>query len=330
MKGEGAMIKKLLILILATMVGGSIFSKPITAQEFPKKPIEIVCPFSAGASIDLMARLIADVAPKYLGQPMLVTNKTGGAGSLTAADIIKSKADGYKLAIMTTYYFGATAKTQKLPFDPNDLVPITNFMEFRFGLFVKGDSPWKTLDDLLDYARQNPNKIMWGHPGRGLSIYISALLIFRKAGVVTQDVPYKGSPKVLASLLGGHINAATGVLGTVKDHITAGTIRYLTVYSDNRYDIIPDVPTVVELGYPKAAIPSFVGLYAHKDTPEDIKQTLMDAFKKTFEDPDFKKGMNKVGEIPRYGGPDLMTKAIQQSEEVSVPILKEFGLYVGK
>jgi tripartite-type tricarboxylate transporter receptor subunit TctC len=324
------MIKRLLILILATMVGGSIFNQAVTAQEFPKKPIEIVCPFPAGASIDLTARLVADTAPKYLGQPMVVINKPGGAGTLTAADLIRSKADGYKLAIMTSYYFGATSKTQKLPFNPSDLVPITNLMEFRFGLYVKGDSPWKTLDDLLDYARKNPGNIKWGHPGRGLSIYISALSIFRKAGVETKDVPYKGSPQVLASLLGGHINVATGVLGTVKDHIAAGTIRYLTVYSDHRYSDIPDVPTVIELGYPEAAIPSFIGLYAHKDTPENIKQTLMVAFKKTYDDSDFQNGVKKIGEDPRYGGPDLMNTAIQKAEEVSVPILKEFGLYAGE
>jgi tripartite-type tricarboxylate transporter receptor subunit TctC len=323
------MFKKILLVILA-MSWGSILIQTAVAKDYPAKPIQIVCPYPAGASIDLMTRLVADIAPKFLGQPMVVINKPGGAGSLAAADVINAKPDGYKLATMASFYFGGTSKTQKLPFDPDDLVPIANFMEFRFGMMVKGDSPWMTLDDLLDYARKNPNKLNWGHPGRGVSIYMSALLIFRKAGVETSDVPFQGSPQVLAALLGRHIDASTGVYGTVKDHVKTGAIRYLTVYSDHRYDDLPDVPSAVELGYPEAAIPSFIGIYAHKDTPEAVKQTLMDAFKKTYDDPDFKKGIQKIGEEPRYGGPELMTEAIRKSEKVSVPILKEFGLYVGK
>jgi tripartite-type tricarboxylate transporter receptor subunit TctC len=325
------MIKKMLFIVtLGMMLHGSVLGQSATGKEFPTKTIEIICPYTAGSSIDLMSRLVADIAPKYLGQRVVVINKPGGAGSVTAADVISSKPDGYKLATMTSYYFGATAKTQKIPFNPNDLVPLANLMEFRFGMMVKGDSPWKTLDDLLDYARKNPGQLKWGHPGRAISIYISALLIFRKAGVETLDVPYQGSPNVLAALLGGHIDAATGVYGTVKDHVTAGKIRYLTVYSDRRYSDLPDVPCAVELGYPEAAIPSFIGLYAHKDTPEDIKQILMDALKKTYEDPEFKKGIEKLGEEPKYGDPGVMREAIRKSEEVSVPILKEFGLYVGK
>ena len=325
------MIRKIVFTVtLGMMLHGSILGQIAEGKEFPTKPIEIICPYPAGASIDLMSRLVADIAPKFLGQRIVVINKPGGAGSVAAADVISSKADGYKLATMASFYFGATAKTQKIPFDPDDLVPLTNFMEFRFGMMVRGDSPWKILDDLLDYARKNPGKLKWGHPGRGVSIYMSALLIFRKAGVETLEVPYQGSPNVLASLLGGHIDASTGVYGTVKDHVKAGKIRYLTVYSDQRYSDLPDVPCVVELGYPEAAIPSFIGLYVHKDTPEDIKQTLMDAFKRTYEDPEFKKGIEKIGEEPKYGGPELMREAIRKSEEVGVPILKEFGLYVGK
>jgi len=261
---------------------------------------------------------------------MVVINKPGGAGSTAAADVISSKPDGYKLATMSSFYFGATVKTQKVPFDPSDLVPIANFMEFKFGVIVKGDSPWKTLDDLLNYARKNPRKLKWGHPGRAVSIYMSQLLIFRKAGVDTVDVPHKGSPQVLTALLGGHIDAATSVYGTVRDHVKSGQIRYLTVYSDRRYDDLPDVPCVVELGYPEAAIPSLIGIYAHKNTPDDIKKILLDAFKKTFDDPAFKQGMAKIGEEPKFGGPEMMREAIRKSSEVGVPILKEFGLYVGK
>jgi tripartite-type tricarboxylate transporter receptor subunit TctC len=324
------MSNRLLILILAVVLNGTLLVQTATGKEFPEKPIEIICPYTPGGSMDIMSRLVADIAPKYLGQPLLVVNKPGAAGSIAAADVISSKPDGYKLITLTSFFLAATVKTQKVPFNPDDLVPIANLMEFKFGMIVKGDSPWKTLGDLLDYARKNPGQLRWGHPGRGISIHMSGLLIFRKAGVETVDIPYKGAPEVLASLLGGHIDAAASVYGAVRDHAKSGKVRYLTVFSDRRYGDASDVPCVVELGFPEAAVPSFVGLYARKNTPEDIKKTLMDALKKTFEEPEFKKGIEKLGEEPRYGGPEFMKEAIKKGGEVGLPILKELGLYVGK
>jgi tripartite-type tricarboxylate transporter receptor subunit TctC len=324
------MLKKLLILTLVMMLDGSILIQTVKGKEFPTKPIEIICPYTAGGSMDIMSRLVADIAQKFLRQPVVVVNKPGAAGSIAAADVISSKPDGYKLITMTSFFLAATVKTQKVPFDPDDLVPIANIVEYKFGMIVKGDSPWKTLRDLLDYAQKNPGKLKWGHPGRGISIHMSGLLIFRKAGVETVDIPYKGAPEVLAALLGGHLDAATSVYGVVKDHVKTGKVRYLTVFSDRRYSDPSDVPCAVELGFPEAAIPSFVGLYAHKSTPEDIKKTLTDALKKTYEDPEFKKGIEKLGEEPRFGGPEFMKEAIKKGGEVGVPILKELGLYVGK
>lgn len=328
-KGEGNM-KKLSVIFFVITLCINLLTQIALGKDFPLRPIEIICPYTAGSSMDLMARLVANVAAKYLGQPLVVVNKPGGAGSMAAVEIINSRPDGYKLATMASYYFGATVKTQEVNFNPNDLIPIANFMEFKFGMIVKGDSPWKSLGDLLDYARKNPGKLSWGHPGRATSIYISALLIFRKAGVETVEVPYKGSPQVLTALLGGHINAATSVFGTVRSQVMAGKVRYLTIYSDQRYEDLPDVPTVIELGFPEAAIPSYIGIYAHKDTPEDIKRILYEAFKKTCEDPEFRKGIENIGEKPRFGGPEFMREAIRKSAEISIPILKEFGLYVGK
>jgi tripartite-type tricarboxylate transporter receptor subunit TctC len=211
---------------------------------------------------------------------VIVNNKPGGGGSIAAADVIKSPPDGYRILPLASNYFGATVKTQKIPFDPNDLVPIANFMEYKIGLAVKGDSPRKTFGDLLDYAKKNPGKLTWSHTSRGSPLFMSTVLIFRKAGVKTIDVPYLGSPEALAALLGGHLDAATLSYGGIKDHVKAGSVRYLVSYSDRRYSEPPNVPCAVELGFPEAAkLRSFVSLYAHRNTPEEIKKTLFNAFK---------------------------------------------------
>jgi tripartite-type tricarboxylate transporter receptor subunit TctC len=328
MKGDIFMLKKALILALTV---GSVLIQPAVGKGFPTKAIEIVCPYTPGSSTDIACRVVADIAPKYLKQPVVVVNKAGGAGSIAAADVIGSKPDGYKLYAGTSSFFGIVTKTQKIPFDPTLLIPLENLMEFKLGACVKSDSPWKTLQDLLDYGKKNPGKLRWGHSGRGVGAHIAMLLIFKRAGVETIDIPYKGTPEITAAILGGHVDAGVFTYATVKEHKEAGNIRFLVVFSNQRYSDPSDVPSAAELGFPEVAkLTAIFSLYAHRDTPEDIKNTLMDAFKKTTEDPEFKKGIIKLGEEPRPGGPEFVKNAIKKSDEAGVPLLKELGLYIGK
>ncbi len=321
---------KLCLLAVAFMSVGFFSAQPAAAQTYPSQPLSIICPYTPGSSMDIVARLIVDQAVKYFVQPMVVVNKPGASGSVAAADVISSRPDGYKVLMASNVLFATTVKTQKVPFDPNDLVPLANFMSFRHGLLVKGDSPHKTLEDFLAYWKKNPGELRWGHSGRGLPLHINGLLIFRKAGLKTLDVPYKGSPECFAALLGNHIDATSIVAGTITDQVRAGKARYLVFFSDKRYSSQPNVPTALELGFPDATLPSHVGLYIHRNTPEAIMKTLLDVFKKISESPEIRNGIDKIGEEPRPGGPDWIYAAIKRSEEIGVPILKELGLYVGK
>jgi tripartite-type tricarboxylate transporter receptor subunit TctC len=323
------MAMKMLLISMIVFSLGVVFVQSSGGKEYPTKPIEILVPYTPGSSMDIMCRLVADIAPKYLGQPLVVINKPGAGGSIAAAEVIISKPDGYKLMETTNFFFATTVHTQKIPFDPKTLIPLANFMEYKNGFVVRGDSPWKTFNDLLDYARKNPGKLRWAHTGRGISQHLYGVLIFRKAGVEAIDVPYKGSPEMLSALLGGHLDAIMIVYGATKDHVISGKVRYLVTISDRRYSDPPNVPCAVELGYPEVAkLPTFVGLYAHKDTPEEIKKILIEAFRKTYEDPEFKKGIERLGEEPKFAGPEFMKEAIQNSEKIAIPILKEVGLFV--
>ena len=117
---------------------GAFLSTAAFPLDYPTKPIELLCPYTAGSFIDIMARLIADIAPTYLGQPMVVVNKPGAGGSLAAAEVISAKPDGYKLVALGQGFFAITTKTQKIPFNPDDLVPIANFMAWRLGYDGEG------------------------------------------------------------------------------------------------------------------------------------------------------------------------------------------------
>ncbi len=320
------MNKRLWVTIFITLSFGLILVQYSHGKEYPTKPIEITVTYGPGTVNDTVSRLCAEIGKKYLSQPLVVVNKTGAGGTTGISEVINSKPDGTKVLYMMNNYFATTIRTQKIPFDPSLFVPLINFTEERMGLIVKGDSPWKTLGQLLDYARRNPGNLRWGHTGRGIGQHLSQSLIFKKAGVETIDVPYKSSPEQLAAVLGGHLDASAMLYVTVKDHVRAGTVRFLVSYSDRRYSDTPDVPCATELGFPELII-THQGFHIHKDTPEDVKKTLFDTFKKIYEDPEFKKGVEKIGLEPCFGGPEFIKNSMKKAEEVGVPILKELGLY---
>jgi tripartite-type tricarboxylate transporter receptor subunit TctC len=195
---------------------------------------------------------------------------------------------------------------------------------------VKADSPFKTFEDVVAYAKKNPGQFKWGHPGRGVTLHMSQLIIFKKLGVQAIDIPFKGAPEMATAVLGGHLDAAATPYGAVSEHVRAGKTRFLMFYTDRRYSDPPNVPTAGELGYPEAVLPTHVGFYAHRNTAEGITNKLIAAFKKASEDPEVKKGIEKVGEQPRFGGPEFIYAGIKKTEEIGIPILKEIGLYVGQ
>jgi len=319
-------------MILATFLTVTVLTHPAPGANYPTRPIEIIAPYTPGSPTDLTARFAAEFGQKYLGQPIVVINKPGAGGSLGAAEVISSRPDGYRLLSAISNFFALTSKTQKIPFDPALLTPLVNFTQLVNGVFVRSDSPWKTFNELLDYGRKNPGKLRWSHTGRGLGSQVATALMFKQAGITTIDVPYKGVAEKMAALLGGHVDAADLTYGTSKDQVRSGQIRLLIVVSDRRLPDLPDVPNAIELGFPEAAkLITFCGFFIHKDTPEEIKGILKEAFRKTSEDPEFKKAIiEKVGDEPRYGTAEFMAEAIRRSEEAGVPWLKELGLYVGK
>ena len=325
------MWKKTLLLVSVLLLAGSIVVHPVHAQKkYPSQTIEFLCPFSAGGGFDLYSRLIAEVLSKHIGQSIIVINKPGGAGTTTVADMINSKPDGYKMALLDVAYFSTVVKGQKVPFKPTDVVPLNSILELKIGLAVKGDAPWKTLKEALDYAKKNKDKFRFGHAGRGLTSFMSTKLIFDKAGATMIDIPYKGAAEGITAILGGHLDAVAYPHGAIAAHIKSGGLRYLTVYSDRRYSDLPDVPHAPELGFPEGGVLiPLLGIHVHKDTPQEIKTIITNACKKAFEDPALKEGIIKIGDEPAFGGPERMLELVKRQEQVAVPLLKEMGLYVG-
>ena len=299
------------------------------AEEYPIRPIELYSGYTPGSTYDITARLIAEIAPKYLGQPLVVVNKPGASGSLAASEVINSKPDGYKFIMLPSTFQSLSVKVQKLSFNPNHLIPIASLAEIRSGFFVKGDSPWKTFHDMTDYAEKNPGKFRWTHGGRGTILHITGMAMFKKLGLEAIEIPSKGSPEMTTAVIGGHIDGASGPYSAQKENVRAGKIKYLLFYTDHRYPDLANIPTIIEAGFPEMSKFASLGvLWIHKDTPEKIIRILFNALKKTYEDPGYKKGLENLGEWPRFETGEYINKYIKESEEVGVPLLKSIGLYV--
>jgi len=323
------MQSKTIILIATLIMGGSLIAPSVHCQDFPTKPVEILCILPPGSGMDLFAREVAQIAPKYLKQPMVVINKPGAGGAVAATEIVNSKPDGYRLVTLTNISFISVFKTQKIMFNPSQVSPIWACQGIKHGLFVRGDSPWKTLGDLLAYAKKNPGKLTWGHHLRGSSVHLGALLIFKKAGVDLVEIPHKGSAESMAALLGKHIDVLTTTFSTAGPHVDSGAFRCLVVYEDQRYKDRLGIPCAAELGYPEAGkVAAFTGLFAHAKIPDKPRAVLTDAMKKTCEDPAFKAAIEKIGEAHVCGGSEMLKDAITKGEAVVTPVLKELGLYV--
>ncbi|NYT63045.1 tripartite tricarboxylate transporter substrate binding protein [Alcaligenaceae bacterium] len=252
------------------------------ADKFPNRPITLIVPFPAGGVTDVQMRALARALGQELGQSVTVLNQPGVGGSLGPAAMARSAApDGYTIAIGSGTLFRLPL-LQKVNFDPaKDFSYIINLTGFTMGIVVRTDSPWKNLDDLLADAKTRPEQINYGSTGVGSSGHVAMERLAKATGTRFNYIPYKGGAEEATALLGGHIdfisNAGWGA------QVTAGKMRLLGTYSEQRLKLRPDVPTLKELGH-DLVITSPIGIIGPHGMPDAVVAKLHDAFKRVMSD----------------------------------------------
>ena len=253
------------------------------AQAFPAKPIRLICPWPAGGSTDAVMRALAESAGKALGGQMIIDNKPGASGMLGPNELVGARPDGYTLSQLTIGVL-RLPHMQKMQFDPmKDFTYIACLTGYTFGLVVRADSPIKSIKDLVDYAKANPEKFSFGSTGNGTTPHLAMEEFASRAGIKLQHVPFKGNADGMQALLGGHIMSHSDATGW-GPHVDAGTCRLLATYGGKRTKRWPGVPTLTELGYDTVSDSPF-GIGAPKGMEPALTLRLHDAFKKTLEDP---------------------------------------------
>jgi len=277
------------------------------AQAFPNKPMRLVVPYPPGGGADGNARSLAQPMAALLGQPIVVENKPGASGILAANTVLQSPADGYTM-LFDTFPYVVNAVLHKLPFDPiKDLLPVSQAINMPLILVVPADTPFKSVQELITYAKANPGKLNYGSYGAGGAAHLAAELLARDAGIDWVHVPYKGGAPAMADVLAGRLSAYFTNPITGLAHIQSGKIRALATTGAERMKILPEIPTVKEIGYKDFEVVEWNGFFVTAGTPPEVIEKLSEAVKLATQQPEVQKrmaaqGVEPVGNTPKEFG----------------------------
>jgi tripartite-type tricarboxylate transporter receptor subunit TctC len=279
------------------VAAGALLAAAVQAQTFPSKPVSLIVPWPAGGSTDIYFRKLGEITVRHLGQPLVIENRPGGSGMNGPATMAKTaRPDGYTISQLAITAF-RVPHMQKVDWDPiADFTYIIGLAGYTFGIVVKADSPFKTFQDLIAYARANPGKLSYATPGTGTSLHLAMEEIAAKAGVQFLHVPFKGYGDGAIALMGGHVMVQVDSTGWAKQ-VDAGAQRLLATLGDKRTRW--NAPTVKELGVDTVSNSPF-GLVGPKGMPREVVKVLHDAFKKSLDDPEYLKMLAQLDQPAWY------------------------------
>lgn len=268
----------------AALAAPALLPAHVLAQDkFPSRPIKLIAPWPTGGSSDAVMRAFADSAGKALGATVIVENKPGAGGTLGASAMVSAAPDGYTLTQLPLGIY-RLPHMQAMNFDPvKDLTHIVCLTGYTFGIACTADAPFKTLKDMVAYAKANPGKLEYGHTGTGTTPHLAIEEFSDKAGILLNPVPFKGSAEIMQAILGGHIRMMSGTT-EFAPHVQSGKLRLLATLGSQRNKAFPDVPTVKESGWDTISESPF-GIGGPKGMDPAVVKVLHDAFRKTLEDP---------------------------------------------
>ena len=283
---------------------------PAMSQDYPSRPLELLIPFSAGGANDQVARELAARLEDELGQPVAPINRTGAGGYVAAQEIVTSPADGYKLAHQSLGTFILTSLFDEQSIDPlEDVRYVAQMAQLSSAIAVSTDSPYQTLEDLLEAMRAAPGEFSWGHTGQGGFHHVNGVSLFQAAGVEAVDIPFQGSSASVADLMGGHIDVA--VLSSSNYLGFEDELRFLAFMSEERDAVLPDVPTVVELGIDTAMVETPSVVVVNKDTPDDVVDRLAAAIEAVVAREDYQQTLLQMGVSPVFATGEEILERIE-------------------
>ena len=318
-------MKKRVFCFLVLLAVFGLCAFPVSAVDFPTKPVTLIVPWAPGGSTDVTMRVLAETASKHLGKPIIVENKPGGGGTVGPAMMAATaKPDGYTISQIPLGVF-RYPYMMKVNWDPlKDFSYIIHVTGYTFGVVVKSDSPYKTWKDLIAYARANPGAVKYATPGAGTSPHITMEKIAMKEKIKWVQVPMKGGAESTPAVLGGHVTATADSTGWAPQ-VNSGALRLLCTWGSHRTKRWPNVPILKELGYGMVSNSPF-GIAGPKGMDPKIVKILHDAFKKGMEDPAYASILEKFDMEPDYLNTQDYIKFVKETCEDEKKTIEALGL----
>ena len=303
-----------------------------TAQSYPSRPITMVLPFAAGGPTDTLARILAERMRATLGQPMIIENVTGAAGTISIGRVVRAAPDGYTLSMGPWNSHVLTGALYTLAFDlQKDLQPVALIANNPSVIVSKTAAPATDLKELIAWIKANPDKLSAGTSGVGAATHVAGVLLQQLTGTRFQFVPYRGAGPAVQDLVAGQIDLMIDQISNVLGQVRAGRIRGYAVTSKTRALVAPELPTVVEAGLPEFQISVWHGLWAPKGTPKDVVAKLNSAIVAALADANVRARFADIGqEIYALDQQTPNALAALQKAEIEKwwPIIKAAGIKV--
>jgi tripartite-type tricarboxylate transporter receptor subunit TctC len=305
----------------------SLSAAAVHAQPFPNKPVQMIISIPAGGGGDVNARILMPEFEKALGQQIIAVNKPGASDTVGTDALAKSKKDGYTIGYTSgaAMVYSRVTSPETVPYDPvKDFEPLSSHTFYPLSVAVLASSPWKTFNDLIEYAKKNPGKLRVSTAGMGSTANFDIEITQSLTGAQFTHVPFKGGEAVTTALLGGHVEVSYDIVGKFMPHVEAGKVRLLLV--SRKVPFLAQIPTITELGYKRELLSGWHALFAPAGIPADARKVLVTALEKAVKNPEAKAKVEKTGYVVEYRSPEELRKMIIDDYETAKAIAIRLGL----
>jgi tripartite-type tricarboxylate transporter receptor subunit TctC len=296
-------------------------------EDYPKGPISLVIPLAPGDATDTSARGIAEELSRELKVPVIPINRPGGGGAVGTEAVVKAKNDGYTITLTNNaaLIYRSIMDPKNVTYDPlRDLTPLGLAMRSPTVIAVRGDAPYKSFAQLVEYSKKNPGKVRIGTAGSGSVGEFCIRTITSVTGADLTLVPFTGASPAVTALLGGHVEGIALALGTMTGHLRSGTFRAMVI--SNKYADFPDIPTMAELGHKEPLFGVWVAFFAPAGVPQEVRQTLVPALEKAIKSPAIAAKLKPLGMVLDYAPPEKLVEEIRDEHRRVDAIAKQAGL----
>ena len=298
-----------------------------SAQNYPTKPVRVIISFTPGSATDIVARVVSAKLSEYWGQPVVPENRAGAGGSVGSAVVARAEPDGYTLLVNSNAHCVNPAIYATLPYETTrDFIDIAPLAVQPNVLTVRPDGPYKTLRDLVDAAKAQPGALFIGHAGIGSGTHLNTEKFLDAAAVKMTQVPFKGTPEVVAAMFSGDVHAYWAPIGPVMGAIQGGKLRPLAVSTPKRNPRLPDVPTVAESGFKGAEAPLWFGLWGPAGMPAGVVSKINADVRRALKDPAVQDRLVKGGNETYDMSPEQFARMVREQIEDYTRVIRAAGV----